>query len=136
MYALARDLMKKPVVTHPDALLADIAGTMETLRISSLPVVDNDGSLKGVISKTDLVHFFLSRDGGWGEYRAEEAMNPAVISCHPATPLPEVGRLMNENRVHHILVLERETLVGVISALDLAEPMLKVFELLKNAQSR
>lgn len=136
MYAVAKDLMKKAIVTDPDSLLADVAGTMETLRISTLPVVDANDNLKGVISKTDLLHFCLTREGNWRDRTAQEAMNPAVIACNTVTPLPEVARLMKENKIHHVLVLKNDSLVGVISALDLAEPMLKVYEMLKNAQSR
>ncbi len=136
MYAVAKDLMTKAIVTSPNSPLFEVAGTMETLRISYLPVVAEDGKLRGVISKTDLIHFCLTRESNWRDCLAEEAMNPAVISCSPESTVPDVAALMRDNRIHHVLVLDENENIGVISALDLAEPMLKAYELLRNAQSR
>ncbi len=136
MFARAKNLMKKPIVATGETSLSEVAATMETRRISVLPIVHENGELRGIISKTDLVHFSFSGDGDWRDSQALEAMSPAVISCSPDSTIPEVASLMKENRIHHVLVMEGKSAVGVISALDLAEPMLKAYEILRNSQAR
>ncbi|MCB9832946.1 MAG: CBS domain-containing protein [Planctomycetes bacterium] len=135
MFSRARDLMKPPITTSLDTSLHDVASQMETHRISTLPVVDEAGELAGVVTKTDLIHFGLARGGAWSSLPTRQAMNPAVITCEASTTLPEVARLMRDNSVHHVLVLEGRRLVGVISSLDLAEPMLKAYEVLRKSTS-
>jgi CBS domain-containing protein len=53
---LAKDVMKyDPITISQDSDLADAAQIMAMNRISGLPVVDSDGNLVGIITKTDIV---------------------------------------------------------------------------------
>ncbi len=135
MFSKARDLMRPPITTSLEASLHDVASVMETHRISTLPVLDEAGELAGVVTKTDLIHFGLARKSSWADVPTRQAMNPAVIACEPGTTLPDVARLMRDNSIHHVLVVEKGRLVGVISSLDLAEPMLKAYEVLRKSTS-
>lgn len=55
-YFLAKDVMKfDPITISQDSDLADAAQIMAMNRISGLPVVDSDGNLVGIITKTDIV---------------------------------------------------------------------------------
>ncbi|MER6250410.1 CBS domain-containing protein [Streptomyces sp. NPDC001584] len=60
---LAKDLMTAPALTvRPDATLAQAARLMAERRIKRLPVVDSAGTLKGIVSRTDLLKVFLRPD--------------------------------------------------------------------------
>ncbi|MBW5480540.1 CBS domain-containing protein [Streptomyces bambusae] len=59
----AEDLMSAPAVTiRPDATLPQAARLMADRRIKRLPVVDADGTLKGIVSRADLLKVFLRTD--------------------------------------------------------------------------
>ncbi|MDX2545128.1 CBS domain-containing protein [Streptomyces sp. WI04-05B] len=59
----AQELMTAPAVTvHPDATLAQAARVMARSRVKRLPVVDDRGLLKGVVSRSDLLKVFLRDD--------------------------------------------------------------------------
>ncbi|MFQ6142031.1 CBS domain-containing protein [Streptomyces seoulensis] len=59
----ARELMTSPaVVAEPGWQAVRAARTMEEYRVKRLPVVDGEGRLVGVISRSDLVRLFLRRD--------------------------------------------------------------------------
>lgn len=59
----AEDLMTTPAVTiRPDATLPRAARLMADRRIKRLPVVDADGTLKGIVSRADLLKVFLRTD--------------------------------------------------------------------------
>ncbi|MFF7579355.1 CBS domain-containing protein [Streptomyces sp. NBC_01230] len=59
----AKDLMTSPAVTvKPDAPLPQAARLMVDRHVKRLPVVDADGSLKGIVSRADLLKVFLRPD--------------------------------------------------------------------------
>ncbi|MFJ4201161.1 CBS domain-containing protein [Streptomyces sviceus] len=60
---LAEELMTAPALTVPaDETLARAARTMARHRIKRLPVVDADGVLQGIVSRSDLLKVFLRDD--------------------------------------------------------------------------
>jgi CBS domain-containing protein len=52
-----------PMTVAPDAPVVDAAKILETYRISSLPVVERDGKLVGMLSVTDLLRVFVEQNG-------------------------------------------------------------------------
>ena len=77
----AGELMTRPALTvTADATLAQAARTMARARVKRLPVVDADGRLEGVVSRTDLLKVFLRDD----EEIAEEVRREVVAYLFPA----------------------------------------------------
>ncbi|KOU33462.1 CBS domain-containing protein [Streptomyces sp. WM6378] len=59
----ARDLMTSPAVTiHADATLPQAARLMAERSVKRLPVVNDGGVLKGIVSRADLLKIFLRSD--------------------------------------------------------------------------
>ncbi|MFI1163475.1 CBS domain-containing protein [Streptomyces sp. NPDC020801] len=59
----AEELMNSPAVTvSPDATLGRAARLMAGHRVKRLPVVDDDGVLTGIVSRSDLLKVFLRGD--------------------------------------------------------------------------
>ncbi|MEU6772304.1 CBS domain-containing protein [Streptomyces sp. NPDC046759] len=69
----AAELMTTPAVTvAPDATLAHAARTMARTGVKRLPVVGRDGTLRGIVSRSDLLKVFLRDDAEIaGELRRE-----------------------------------------------------------------
>jgi CBS domain-containing protein len=60
---LARDAMTSPVVSvAPDDSLARAARVMHSAKIRHLPVVDDEGRLVGIVSRSDLLKPYLRSD--------------------------------------------------------------------------
>jgi CBS domain-containing protein len=53
------------------------------------------------------------------QLRVKDAMTEDVISVAPDSQVAEAARTMAERRIHRLLVLEGERLVGLVSSLDL-----------------
>ncbi|MFF7560773.1 CBS domain-containing protein [Streptomyces pseudovenezuelae] len=76
----AEELMTSPALTtRPDATLAQAARTMAHARVKRLPVVDEQGLLQGVVSRSDLLKVFLRGD----EEIAEEVRREIVAYLFP-----------------------------------------------------
>lgn len=87
---VARDLMTSPAITTvPDTPITDAARLAARHRVRRLPVVDHDGVLVGIVTRTDLLKAFLRPD----EDIREEIVREIVIrtmSLEPAALTVEV----------------------------------------------
>ena len=112
-----------------DTMLSRIARELDERGVSAVPVLDERGALTGVISRTDLLRVGRTQAGSHRkasaitlpERRAADLLGatprpPVVIA--PAAPLHDAARLMRDERVHRVFVVEAGALVGVISTLD------------------
>ena len=74
--ATARELMTSPaVVISPDAAIADAAFHAARARVRRLPVVDGNGVLVGIVTRSDLLRVFLRPDA---QIRADIRQNVVV----------------------------------------------------------
>jgi CBS domain-containing protein len=106
----ARDLMTSPaVVAEPGWHAVRAARTMEEHGVKRLPVVDGDGRLIGVISRSDLVQLFLRRDRAIQEEILEDVVVRA-LGLPPSALTIEV----TEGRVTLSGTVERKSLVPII----------------------
>lgn len=90
--------------------------------ISALGVVDAGGALKGVVSRTDVLHAAVYTHGETfriPDRSVEELMKSPALQVAPDARLSEVARSMLKNRVHRVFVTEKQRPVGVCSTRDL-----------------
>jgi len=119
------DLMTlDPVVIRADAAIETAERLLHTYRISGLPVIDEDGRLVGVISRTDLLDdgtgslSALLRGNGSGLRVGELMTSPAVTVPMTAT-LAEAARLMRDERIHRVVAIDESGHpIGVLAATD------------------
>jgi len=115
MKVFVKDVMQEDVKTVGAELrLADLVGRFASDDVSGFPVVAGD-QVAGVVSSTDV---FRSADK-LESLRVEDIMCRDVVSVSPATTLHDAAATMSEKRIHRLMVLENEKLVGVLSALDI-----------------
>ncbi|MFJ9733369.1 CBS domain-containing protein [Streptomyces sp. NPDC101171] len=81
----AAELMTYPAVTvPPEATLAHAARVMARRRVKRLPVVGQDGTLQGVVSRSDLLKVFLRAD----EDIAEDVGREVVVRLFGTADAP------------------------------------------------
>lgn len=121
------DWMHRGVVScHPETSVEDVAGLMDSQDISALVVVNESGDAIGVISRTDLVNarFVQPYLKHWRGMTAGHLMSTPVISVAPETVISEAARLLQEKRIHRLVVVEREgehlRPIGILSVTDLS----------------
>lgn len=145
----ARDLASSTVVTVPMTLsLKDLAIILHENEISGVPVVDDEGRLAGVVTKSDMVRYSATRltpRSQWPDFvrelfeeesellseticqednpdaRVVDVYTPNVIVAHPEDDIHKLARLMREHRVHRLILVSEGKPVGVVSAMDLLQ---------------
>lgn len=138
---LVSEFMNPDVVcAHPEMTVSEVERILVEREISGMPVVDDSGRLLGVVSQRDLVRhestprtvgesgqFFtdvedyaeLQNIRERGSRPVTEVMRPEVFTVDRDAPADEAARLMRVKRVHRLIVTKGETLVGIVSTLDL-----------------
>ena len=70
---VAEDIMTTPVTTvSPDASIEDLATMMISNRANPLPVLDEEGRLLGIVSRTDVLQVFEDLEMAMEEVQQEE----------------------------------------------------------------
>lgn len=141
----ARDVMTlEPVCVGPATTIRELSRLFEENEISGAPVVNRDGRLVGVVSKTDLIRrcsegsetltpsylfeVLFQREGEEPPPGAvpealvcvEDFMSMKPLTVDPQTSAASVARLMSEHRVHRVIVIDEERFpIGIITSMDM-----------------
>jgi CBS domain-containing protein len=124
---LSEVLSSKPdrlVTLPPTAPVADAAALMRREGIGAVLVCDKLRRVLGVLSERELA---LSIDA-WGEELFElcvgEMMTVGAPTASPADAVQNVMRIMTEQRVRHMPVIEDGVVVGIVSIGDVLKSRL------------
>jgi CBS-domain-containing membrane protein len=139
----ARDIMTKDVITvRPDATTEELARLLVKHDISGVPVVDDKGMLKGIVTENDLITknsklhlptilrlFDAYIPLGTGKMeeeikrmaasRVDQICAKEVITVDQEASVEYIATVMTEKKVHLLPVVEEGRLVGIIGKKDL-----------------
>jgi predicted transcriptional regulator len=109
-----KDLMVKSVITTmPHKSVGHAQSIMNTNKIKSIPIVDSDMNIKGIITSTDLLKD-LSKGTPLSHVMITKVYSiPAYSDVHLA------ARIMRNHAINHLVVSDEKKIVGVLSAHDL-----------------
>lgn len=129
---LAKDIMTTEVLTVPPETSAEEAyNLMKTNNIRSLPVVDPDEGLVGIVTDRDVRQVIIpwrtrhERRGREFYYLArdtdvEDIMTQEVVTITPETSVAEAARLIYQHKFGGLPVVDQEgEVVGIITTIDL-----------------
>lgn len=102
----------------PDTRLEDTARLMIKESISSVPVIDGDDRLLGIITTTDLIRAFA--ENLEGVYKNRDLMTENVITANRYHSLYHIVTLMEENSISRVVISDGNKPVGIITVTDLS----------------
>ncbi len=116
------EIMTSEVETiTPEASLQQAAQMMASLEIGSLPVMIDDG-LVGVITDRDMTVRAAARGLDPKKTAVRDVMTEAVVCGVESQDVQEGARLMMNNRIRRLPILDRnKKLVGIVSLGDLSK---------------
>lgn len=119
---LVSDLMVSPVRCAKLSMTrAQVARIMVAAEISAMPVVDDDGVVRGLVTKTDVVRedYGEARNAG-AAGQVEKFMTASVLTLAPSDTLNNAVNLLAKAAVHHVVAVdEHGRAQGMLSSLDL-----------------
>jgi CBS domain-containing protein len=102
---------------HRGKSIREAESIFVTQNISGAPIIDDIGNLVGFVSKTDIIRFDSSGEDPTYT-RLHEIANPKVVTIDASALINEAAQKMLQEHVHHLVVMEGESMTGVLSAFD------------------
>lgn len=114
-----REVMHTPAVTTTACeTLSDAAARMLEYGISALAVVDDDGTLTGIVTERDLLRAMADGCSTISTVVARYLSRPP-LTIEPETNSAVAARLMAEYAVRHLPVCRAGRPIGMVTARDL-----------------
>ena len=118
-HPLDRLLTTDVVTVTPETTIVDAASMLRSHDIGSLVVVDDAGTMQGMVTSTDLVDI-VSTGTIDAEATVSEYMSTDVVTLDEGSDVSDAASKMIRNRVQHLpLLAEDGSVVGLLSATDL-----------------
>ena len=110
---------------NKEAPVKEAAGIMSQPHTDLVVVCDHDGSMVGVLTKTDIVAHIRQCNGGCCIASVETIMKREVISCQPSDVLHDIWLVMKERGLQRIPVVDKcGTAMGIVYARDVLQQLL------------
>jgi CBS domain-containing protein len=137
MQFYVKDIMETNIYTvKENTQIRDVIKIFVTNDISGLPVVDYDGNITGVVSRTDVLkqessHTFyyasmvknyeleLLEDARFFDQPVSSIMSRTLFTVEPEATVEKMAKIMYENKIHRLLVVEYNKLVGIATTFDI-----------------
>ncbi|HMT79061.1 MAG TPA: CBS domain-containing protein [Azonexus sp.] len=108
----------------PQQSLAFAIDTMAELDVGSLVVMDG-GKMVGMLTFREVLQALKGKGVAGDRLHVGDVMLTNPVTAFPEMEANELRRLMIEKRSRYLPVLENDTLMGVISFLDVAKAVLE-----------
>jgi len=125
---VSKIMTRNPIFTHPDLSLPDARSLMDREKVSHLPVLDKKNELVGLITKVDLLKAGPSSATTLDVYEisyllskltVEKVMVKNVVTVQENEVVEEAARIMADNNIGCLPVLNGSLLTGIITDTDI-----------------
>jgi CBS domain-containing protein len=107
--------------TRPSATLQEAARKMRELDVGPLPVCGDNDRLVGMLTDRDITVRAVAEGQDPKTARVQDILTPNILYVFEDQDVTEAARLMKENQIRRLVVLNRDKrLVGIVSLGDLA----------------
>jgi CBS domain-containing protein len=108
----------------PDAPVLEAIKEMAEHSVGALLVMQGE-KLLGVVSERDYARKVILKGRSSNETKVSQIMSSPVLTVRPDQSVNDCMRMMTDNRVRHLPVLDGERVVGVLSIGDLVRTVVE-----------
>ena len=117
-----QEIMTTKVETiSPTTSLRAAARKMADGNVGTLPVVDADGQLLGIITDRDVSVFAIAMGHDPQSTEVQKVMTKEVATCEESQDISEAAKIMEQHQIRHLAVVgSGNSMTGFLSVDDLA----------------
>ena len=120
----AKTIMKTGLITvNRQASIYDAIRLLVEKNITGLPVLNDDGTVAGIISEKDMLRLLYNIEDKPGKF--EEFMTEDIVSFKADDSLIDIAESFIKSNFRRVPIVEDGKLVGIISRKDIIEYILK-----------
>jgi len=119
---LVRDVMSVPLIyVYPFHTVREAAAIMVEKNVGSVVVLDVDGRLMGIVTRTDILKHVVAKGLNPDNVRIGDIMTKNPVYVLADTPLEDAAKIMGSRGIGHLPVLDEKTFkpIGMISKRDI-----------------
>ena len=133
---IARRMTRNPVTATPDMSVGEASDLMKREKIHRLPVLDKDKNLVGVVTEKDVLHASPSPASSLSihemayllsKLKVKDLMTRDVVTITEDTTVEEAARLMVDQDLSCLPVVQGTKLVGIVTKSDMFRILLELF---------
>lgn len=109
-----------PVTVEPSATAKDAAEIMKKENLGTVLVAEGD-RLRGLVTDRQIATKVVAAGKDPEETRVSEFMTKSPVTASPDMEMEDASRIIGENGIRRVPVVQGERLMGIISAADIAE---------------
>jgi CBS domain-containing protein len=132
-----KDIMTTDIITvKENSKIRELVNVFAENEIYGVPVLDEEDFVIGVVSSIDILkkeeseNFYsksflfdfninLFEDSRFFDKPVSSIMTKELITVTPDDTIEEMARIMYENKIHRVLVIKYDKLIGIVSTFDL-----------------
>ncbi len=133
---IERRMTRNPVTATPDMSISEASSLMKQEKVHRLPVLDKDKKLVGLITEKDLLYASPSPASSLSIHEmayllskltVKKLMSKNVVTINKDTTVEEAARMMVDQDLSCLPVLEGDKLIGIVSKSDMFKILLELF---------
>ena len=113
----------------PMMTLRQIVHIFVERELSSVVVVSVGGGIMGIVTHRVLIRALSRHSDAALDFPAAEVMTTPIPHCSPGDTVCHAMRSMTEQRVRHLLVIEGDDMLGIVSIGDLVKVRIRDAEM-------
>lgn len=133
---IERRMTRNPVTATPDMSIAEASTLMKQEKVHRLPVLDKEKRLVGIITEKDILYATPSPASSLSIHEmayllskltVKKLMSKNVVSITKDTTVEEAARMMVDQDLSSLPVLEGNKLIGIVTKSDMFKILLELF---------
>jgi CBS domain-containing protein len=130
------DVMVRGVVTvDENASVKEAVDIMNEFQIGSLIVLEK-GKAKGIVTERDFLRRVVAGAKDVMNTKVKEIMTTPLVVVEPSTDLEEAVKLMFQNKIKKLAVVDANKLVGIVTLTDIARVQPQIMKMLKQLATK
>lgn len=116
----AKNIMTKQVITvNKNELISEAAKKMKDAGVGTV-VVEENGIVEGIITDRDIVLRNVATNGNPSQVVCGDVMTANVTTANPDIDVDEIADLMSERKIKRVPIVDRNSVVGMVSLGDIS----------------
>ncbi|ADY13920.1 CBS domain-containing protein [Sphaerochaeta globosa] len=133
---IERRMTRNPVTATPDMSIAEASALMKQEKVHRLPVLDKEKKLVGIITEKDILYATPSPASSLSIHEmayllskltVKKLMSKNVVTINKDTTVEEAARMMVDQDLSSLPVLEGDKLIGIVTKSDMFKILLELF---------
>lgn len=133
---IERRMTRNPVTATPDMSIAEASALMKQEKVHRLPVLDREKKLVGIITEKDILYASPSPASSLSIHEmayllskltVKKLMTKNVVTITKDTTVEEAARMMVDQDLSSLPVLEGDKLIGIVTKSDMFKILLELF---------